>query len=62
MPKGDAARRAVDGINSLRIEFVAADGSVVTFQQDAPGQQQLVDAEPPRIIEAPFDVDESNKS
>lgn len=36
MPKGDAHRRALEGISSLKIEFVAADGSLVSFQQDAP--------------------------
>jgi hypothetical protein len=52
MPKGDsAARRALDaetGVTSLRVEFVAADGSVVSFKQD-----QLPPVAP-RIIERPF--------
>jgi hypothetical protein len=51
LPKGDsAARRALDaesGVTSLRVEFVAADGSVVSFKQD-----QLPPA--PGIIERPF--------
>ena len=53
MPKGDsAARRALDaetGVTSLRVEFVAADGSVVSFKQD-----QLAPAAAPGIIERPF--------
>jgi len=57
LPKGDVHRRALEGISSLQIEFVAADGSVVSYRQDPPGQQQLVDAEPPRIIEVPFHDD-----
>jgi len=63
MPKGDAARKAaLDNASSLRIEFVAADGSLVTFQQDAPGERKLIDAEPPRIIEMPFHDDGSDES
>ena len=36
MPKGDAAQRALeglDGVNSIKVEFVSADGTVVSFEQ-----------------------------
>src|SRR5690349_368634 len=49
MPKGDAHNRALEGISSLKVEFVAADGSLVTFQQDAPPSQ-------PAIVEVPFET------
>lgn len=47
MPKGDAHRRhleAIEGsaVNSLRVEFVAADGSTVSFEQA--NLPQIVDA------------------
>ena len=57
MPKGDTARRAVDGISSLRVEFVRADGSIVTFGDKMPQPNG------PGIIEVPFaEVDESDEN
>jgi hypothetical protein len=56
MPKGDAAKRALDGIegvNSLRVEFVSADGSVVSFEHG--GQPKRI-APAPGVIEVPFEV------
>ena len=55
MPKGDAHKRAIEsidsGVSSLKVEFVRADGSTVSFQ----------DAAPPQVIEVPFaEVDESD--
>lgn len=57
MPKGDAHRRALEsidgGVNSLRVEFISADGSVVSFEQAGlPPPQSAV---APAIIEVPFD-------
>jgi hypothetical protein len=61
VPKGDAARKALDSVSSLRVELVSAHGSIVTFQQGAPGEQQIInghaDPQPPRIVEVPFDRD-----
>ena len=59
MPKGDAAKRALEGlegVNSIKVEFVSADGSVVSFEQ-----AELAQRRAPAIIEVPFDVDESGK-
>jgi len=44
MPKGDAAKRALeglDGVNSIKVEFVSADGSVVSFEQAELAQQRI---------------------
>ena len=63
MPKGDAHKRALeglDGVNSIKVEFVSADGSVVSFEQ-AELAQQRIPAPAPAIIEVPFAVDESDK-
>lgn len=55
MPKGDAHKRALEsidgGVNSLRVEFVSADGTTVSFEQA--GLPPLQHAAPP-IIEVPF--------
>lgn len=56
MPKGDAHRRHLEaiegGVNSLRVEFVAADGSVVSFEHaDLTAPRVAL----PAIIEVPFD-------
>ena len=56
MPKGDAAKRALEGlegVNSIKVEFVSADGSVVSFEQ-AELAQQRIPAPAPAIIEVPF--------
>ena len=65
MPKGDTAKRALeglDGINNIQIEFVSADGSVVSFEQAELAQQRIPAPAPPRIIEVPFAVDGSDES
>ena len=44
MPKGDAHKRALeglDGVNSIKVEFVSADGSVASFEQAELAQQRI---------------------
>lgn len=56
MPKGDAHKRALEsidgGVNSLRVEFVSADGTTVSFEQAGLPPQRAAPA--PAIIEVPF--------
>jgi len=51
----------LEGVNSLKVEFVRADGSVVSFEQ-AELAQQRIPAPAPAIIEVPFDLDESDRN
>jgi hypothetical protein len=56
MPKGDAHKRALEsidgGVNSLRVEFVSADGTTVSFEQAGLPPHRAAPA--PAMIEVPF--------
>ena len=54
MPKGDAHKRALEaidgGVNSLRVEFVSADGRTVSFEQ---ANLPAIPSQPP-TFDVPF--------
>jgi len=55
--EGRRAQRAVDGVSSLKIEFVSADGSTVSFQQDAPEPTKAGYGNGAGIVEITFDAE-----